>query len=263
MRNRTIRVLFQFIITTSVFLVIAAPASSQDQGFASGQHAINAASQKNLFAFVMFYRIDDEKTFAMRKTITQTVSNRSDAVLVSIHITDPNESVLVQRFNATHIPMPAVAVVAPNGAICRVLPIEVSSDQLAACIVSPCQAQCLHALQSDKVVALCVQPTSRTEIPIAVRQLQADDRYKDRMQIVSTLANDPGEAKFMNQLRVPTNRYTPMIALMAPPGVMLGVYDGGVTYRMLSDKLSSVRSASQHPHTSVRHSEGFRQTIRR
>lgn len=252
-----------------LLLVVASayPACAQTSGNdtenVTGKQAIASAAQNDQFSFVMFYRTLDAATKDMRQVISSTLAGRSDSQVVSVQISDPSESELVKQFDATRIPLPAVAVIAPNGAICRVLPMQVTSQQLIACIVSQAQANCLKALQDNQIVALCVQPTSQAEIPIAVRQLQNDRLYHDRIQIVSVLANDPQETTFLNQLRVPTDRLTPMIALMAPPGVMVGIFDSSVTYAEMTQKMVAAGKCCDDPNCKHRQSAGVKQTMRR
>ena len=205
----------------------------------SREQAVAAAAQNNQFAFVMFYRGNDAAAQAMHGTIKSTLAKRRDSVFVPVQLGDKAEQALIKKFDATRIPMPAVAVLAPNGAVCSVFPQKVTSHQLSAAIVSPGQASCLKALQDKKIVVLCAQPASSTEIPIGVRQFQADKLYSSRTEVVTVLASDPNEAKFLNQLRVRTDQPTPVIAFMAPPGVMLGVFNANVSYEVLAQKLAA------------------------
>ena len=156
----------------------------------------------------------------MNGTIKSTLAERRDAVTVPVQISNKAEQALIRKFDATRIPMPAVAVLAPNGAVCSVFPQKVTSHQLTAAIVSRGQASCLKALQDKKIVVLCAQPAPSTEIPVGVRQFQADKLYSNRTEVVRVTASDPNEAKFLKQLRVPTTKRTPVVAFMAPPGVI-------------------------------------------
>lgn len=204
-----------------------------------GELAAATAAGNNQFAFVMFYRSNDAATQNMHETLTSTLADRQDAIIVPVQIGDANEASLIQKFDATRIPMPAVAVLAPNGAVCSVLPQRVSDKQLLACIVSSGQAKCLKALQDGKIVALCALPSADVEIPMGVKQFQADKLFTERTTVVSVLASDESEAKFLNQLRVPTNQRIPVVAFMAPPGVMIGVFNGDITHNELAQKLAA------------------------
>ena len=219
----------------SAFLTISHSAHAAGPG----EQAVATAARNNQFAFVMFYRSNDAATQSMHRTLTSSLSDRKDVAVVPVQIGDAGEAALIKKFDATRIPMPAVAVLAPNGAVCSVLTQRVSEKQLVACIVSPGQAKCLKALQDGRIVALCAQPSADAEIPVGVKQFQADKLYSERTTVVPVLASDAGEAKFLNQLRVPTNQRTPVVAFMAPPGVMIGVFEGNVTHSELAQKLAA------------------------
>jgi len=216
---------------------VDATSMAQTQG--RGAQAVTTAARDNQFAFVMFYRENDAATQKMHGMLKSTLADRKDAAIVPIQIGDTTEQALVKQFDATRIPMPAVAVLAPNGAVCSVFPQRVSSQQLTAAIVSPGQADCLKALQDNKIVALCAQPAASAEIPIGVRQFQADKLYSDRAAVITVLASDPAEEKFLNQLRIPTNQRTSVVAFMAPPGVMVGVFNANITHREIAQKLAA------------------------
>lgn len=220
-------------------LCICVASNSVAQAQSPGEQAVASAAQNNQFAFVMFYRGNDAAAQAMHGTIKSTLDERRDSVIVPVQLGDKAEQALIKKFDATRIPMPAVAVLAPNGAVCSVFPQKVTSHQLAAAIVSPGQASCLKALQDKKIVVLCAQPAPSAEIPVGVRQFQADKLYSNRTEVVTVMATDPNEAKFLKQLRVPANQRTPVVAFMAPPGVMIGVFNGNITHNELAQKLAA------------------------
>ncbi len=224
--------------TAFVLSALLALSNSADAA-GPGQQAVAAAAQKDQFAFIMFYRGEDSATKSMYGTLKSTLENREDVVVVPVQVGDSEEQVLIDRFDATRLPMPAVAVLAPNDAVCIVYPQRVSAEQLTAAIVSPAQAECLKALQSKKITILCAQPNGSADVPVGVRQFQADKLFHDRTQIVTVQAKDPDEAKFLRQLRVPTDQPTSMVAFMAPPGVMIGVFDDSVSHRELAEKLAA------------------------
>jgi len=223
------------VAVLSAFLTFSHPAHAAS----TGEQAVGTAARNNQFSFVMFYRESDAATQSMHKTLKSTLAGRQDAVIVPVQIGDNAEQALIQKFDATRIPMPAVAVLAPNGAVCSVMPQRVSEKQLVACIVSPGQASCLKALQDKKIVILCAQPTKSTEIPVGVRQFKADKLYSERTAVIPVVASDPNEAKFLQQLRMRTDQRTPVVAFMAPPGVMLGVFSSNVTHDVLAEKLAA------------------------
>jgi hypothetical protein len=234
------RIFNQTAIRLTMTLVTACFAMAQTAHAASpAEQAIQAASANNQFAFVMFYRGNDAATQTMHGTLQSSLANRQDAILVPVQIGNAAEQALVKQYDATRMPMPAVATLAPNGAVCSVFPRRVTAQQLAAAIVSPGQTQILKALQDRKLVLLCAQPTATSPIPFGVQQFQADKLYSNRTEVVSVLASDPAEAEFLTKIGVKPGQPTPVVAFMAPPGVMVGTFNANVSFDVLAQKLAA------------------------
>lgn len=211
----------------------AAPAAG------SSQQAVSEAARNNQFAFIMFYRANDTATRRMHSVLKATLAEREDAVLVPVQIGDRASQKLVKQFDASRMPMPATAVLAPNGAVCSVFPRRVTGNQLVSSFVSPGQAECLKALQDKKLVLLCAQPKASSSVPAGVQEFVKDDLFSNRTRIVTVSSSDPDEAKFLRQLRVKTSEPTQSVAFMAPPGVMLGVFGEDVSLDVLAQKLAA------------------------
>ena len=228
-----------------------------------GQQAVETAARQNQYAFIMFYRANDAATQGMHRTLKSALSQRQDAAIIPIQVNDAAERGLVARFDASRTPMPAIVALAPNGAVTGVFPRRVSSAHLTAAITSPGQAQCLKALQDKKIVLLCVQPEGNNVVPEGVRQFQADELYKDRTEVVNVQANDPAEARFLQQLKLRTDQPTAVTAFMAPPGVMLGTFDANVTHDVLAQKLAAAGKCCEDPNCKHHKSAGKGQPTRR
>ncbi|MEZ6088125.1 MAG: hypothetical protein R3C05_08905 [Pirellulaceae bacterium] len=203
------------------------------------QTKLQAKSDNTPYTYVLFYRSNDAATQKMNDVLQETLSQRDDSEVVAVKIDDPAQQALIKKFDATRLPMPTVAVLASNGAVCTVFPQRVSSSQLLAAMVSPAQARCLKALQDEKLVLLCAQPSESASIPLGVRQFQSDAQFAPRTEVVTVQARDPQEAKFLNQLRVRTDQPSTMIAFMAPPGVMIGHFNSTVAFDTLAQKLAA------------------------
>ena len=232
--------LHQSAIAFTLTLATACLSLSHTANAASpAETAIQKASANGQFTFVMFYRGNDAATQRMHGTVQSTVASRQDAVIVPVQIGDAAEQTLVKQYDATRMPMPAIATIAPNGAVCSVFPRQVTQQQLDAAIVSPGQTQILKALQDRKLVLLCAQPTGGEMMPVGVRQFRTDPQYSSRTEVVTVAANDPAEAEFLTKIGVKPNRPTPTVAFMAPPGVMVGTFDANVSFDVLAAKLAA------------------------
>lgn len=230
-------------VLTVAFMLIAGALPLSHQATAAelsaAQQAVESNAKDGKFSFILFYRSNDAATQSMQQVLQSTLANRQDAAMVPVQISDNRERTLISQFDATRIPMPAVAVLAPNGAIAGVFPQRVTPQHLLAAIVSPAQADCLKALQEQKIVLLCAHPEGRKVVPAGVTQFQNDALFKKRTEVVTVNANDPAEARFLQQLRIRTDQPTSTVAFMAPPGVMLGLYNENVTHDILAQKLAA------------------------
>jgi hypothetical protein len=254
----------QTTIALTMTLVTACFAMAQTARAASpAEQAIQAASANNQFAFVMFYRGNDAATQKMHGTLRSSLSSRQDAVIVPVQIGDVSEQALVKQFDATRMPMPATATVAPNGAVCSVFPRRVTEQQLASTIVSPGQTQILKALQDRKLVLLCAQPTAGAPVPVGVQQFQADKLYSNRTEVVTVLANDPAEAEFLTKIGVKPGQPTPVVAFMAPPGVMVGTFNANVSFDVLAEKLAAAGKCCDDENCKHHQSASSKQPSRR
>lgn len=249
------------VAVTMAFFVTAMTLVSSVHAASPAEQRIESAAANNQFSFVMFYRGNDAATRTMQSTIQSTLSNRKDAVLVPVQIGDAAERGLIKQYDATRMPLPVVATVAPNGAVCSVFPRRVTPQQLAAAIVSPGQTQVLKGLQDRKLVFLCAHPNAAAPIPVGVQQFQKSPAYSNRTQVVTVRANDPVEAEFLTKIGVNLDQATSVVAFMAPPGVMVGTFDSKVSFDELVTKLTAAgkccddenckheKSASTPPHS--------------
>jgi len=204
-----------------------------------GDQKIAANSKAGHTTFLLFYRSNDRLTQTVYQTIKSGASKRKDAAILPIQVDDRAERGLIEKFDITRTPLPAVVTLAPNGAVTGVFSQQIKPEEVDGAIVSSGYAQCIKAMQSGRIVLLCVQPATRGFVPKGVQEFQADRLYRERTQVVNISATDPGEAQFVKQLGLNARSASPQVVFMAPPGVMLGAYDANVTHAALATKLAS------------------------
>ena len=229
------------IVASCLFTPTAVHAQS------SGQSSLAEAAKQQKFAFLLFYRANDATTQAMYKVLNAELARHNNATFVPVNITDPQEKAVIDQFDASRTPMPAIMAIAPNGAITGVFAQKLTAAQVDAAIVTPAQARCMRALQDKKLVLLCVQPTGSQQVPVGVQQFKADKLNVNRTHLVSFQAGDPAEAKFLQQLKVRPDTRTTVTAFMAPPGVLLGTFNDKVTPTVLMTKLAAAGQCCDDP----------------
>jgi hypothetical protein len=201
---------------------------------------MSVAARDGKYLFVVFFKEDDPATRAMRQTLSAALAQRGGrAATVAVQVADPADKPLVDRFGVARSPMPLAVALAPNGAITGGFPLKLTDKDVAGAFVSPGQAACLKAVQSRKLVLLCVLPAGAASLPEGVRAFKADARYGPATEVVAVRANDGAEADLLKALRVNPATAIPVTALLAPLGRLLGTFPGAVTRQQLVDRVSS------------------------
>jgi hypothetical protein len=209
--------------------------------------AMEAASVANKFTFILFHRVNDATTQRLHRRLTDESAKRTDTEVLTIQLNDAAEGRLIQRFDATRMPMPAVVVVAPNDAVTGVFPQKLTPQEFHGAIVTPGYARCIKALQNGQLVLLCVQPETNGFVPRGVKRFQADPQYGSRTDVVNIVATDPAEARLLKELGIDSRIASPMVVFMAPPGAMLGRFDAQVTSATLASKLAAAGKCCDDP----------------
>jgi hypothetical protein len=213
------------------------PAAAPAARLSQGEQQIAASSKAGHFSFVLFYGTNDRLTQAAYQTLKAEVGKRKNMAILPIRLDNAAERGLIERFDATRAPMPAIVALAPNGAVTGVFSQQIKLEEVDGAFATPGYAQCIKAMQDNRIVLLCVQPATRAFVPQGVQQFQADRLYHERTHVVNISVNDPAEARFIQQLRLRSDVATPQVVFMAPPGVLLGTYDASVTHATLTEKL--------------------------
>jgi hypothetical protein len=147
------------------------PTTDQKQAasVSSGQAAIDRAAAANKYVFLFFWT-EREKLTDNAWSVFQPAATRLAewSVVISIQITDSAEQKLVKKYGADRAPLPLVLAIAPCGAITKAFTKTFDESQLRTAFVSPCTQRCLKALQSRKLVFVCVVEKTDPIAPLKV-----------------------------------------------------------------------------------------------
>ena len=213
------------------------------KGMAAIQHA--AAADKYLFVF--FWKEKSQQTDAMWNAFQPAMNKVADrAESVAINVSDPADKAMVAKFGLDRSPLPLVLALAPNGAITKGFPLKFDEKQLSQAFVSPGTAQCLKALQSRKLVLLCVQRRSPQVQQVSLQQgvadFAADAQFAGATEVVAVDPADPAEASFLQDLQVDPRTAGQTTVFLAPPGSVVAKFNGPVTKAQLVAKLRAAQS---------------------
>ncbi|MCC6124516.1 MAG: hypothetical protein IT426_06125 [Pirellulales bacterium] len=198
------------------------------------------------YLFIHFWREKNAQTDKSWNTLRTGAAKFDDsAEVVSLRITDPNEKAIVDRFNVGKAPMPLILAIAPCGAVTKAYPGNFDEKQLAIAFVSPCEALCMKAIQSRKLVFVCVAyevaADGQAAIPQGVKDFQADEKFAKATEIVTLNATDKREAGFLKELQIDTKARKPVSVLLAP-GALVGTFDSAAPKAFIEAKLVALQS---------------------
>ena len=221
--------------------------SGQAKQTSPGQAAVDRAAAAQKYIFIFFWKDKNLQTDKAWSVLQPAVANMAgSAEVVSIQITNPAEKRIVDKYDATRAPMPLVLAVAPCGVITKAFTKTFDENQLRAAFVSPCTQLCLKALRSRKLVLACVvdqaNPQDSVTIPKGVEDFRADAKFGSATEIVLVNARDQGEATLLKEFQVDPQTQKPVIVFLAPPGAMIGKFDGSTTKQQLLAKLAAAQS---------------------
>ena len=225
------------------------PNEVQARQVSQGQAAIQQATAAGKYAFVFFWKVKDAPTDKAWDTVQAAVTKwANSAKLVAIQASNPAEKSLVDRYGVNRAPMPMVLAIAPCGAVTKALMGTFDENQLRMAFVSPCTQRCLKAIQDRKLVLLCVvDQTARDDpaaIPQGVQDFMADKRYGQITEMILLNASDAAETTFLKELKVDPQTPKPLTVFLAPPGAMVGKFNGAATKQQLVTRLAAARLGS-------------------
>jgi hypothetical protein len=242
------------ILTANATVVMAqdrAVPTNQGQAAASsvcpGQAAVDKAAADQKYIFLFFWKDKNPKMISSRTVLESAVPKMGDsAAMASIEITDPAEKQIVDKYNVSRAPMPLVLAVAPCGAITKAFTGSLNEKELRTAFVSPCTQLCLKALQSRKLVLVCVVDQANAQdpvtIPKGVEDFRDDAKYGPATEIILVNGRDQAESAFLRDFQVDTRAKKPIVVFLAPPGSMIGKFDGTTTKQQFVAKLVSAQS---------------------
>ncbi len=232
---------FRFHVPAVALLALATACSSavraQEPALAPEQ-AIQAASQNGTLLYLVFYREADATTNALVDTVKTTASQHSGTSWTAVNVTDPAQRPVSDRFKVTRAPMPMVMAVAPNGAVTGAFSKRATPEALVGCIVSPKKAECMAALQQDKLVLLCLQSEPGQPLPTAIEEWAADPHFGPRTRVMTLTMGDSAETNFLASMQIDPKQSGPLTVFLAPPGVLVGKFPSSVTKEELATKLA-------------------------
>lgn len=216
----------------------AAPGAMAATKTSPAETAIQAAAKQKRYAIVTFYKKNDAaSTNMLAETKKLHAKCGSRANLVSVDVGNRIHQNLISQYRADSSPMPLTLVIAPNGAVTAGYPSAINKTDLSEAFVSDGMAKVLKVLQDGKLAAICVQ-SSKTKLNkeslAAAEGLKYGAQFRNALEIVKIDPSDSSEAEIIQTCRVNANSENAQLVVIAPPGRVMGTFDGTATTASIS-----------------------------
>jgi hypothetical protein len=201
------------------------------------------------FKFILFWKENNPNRQQLQQVLEQAVAKRSArAEWEAVNVNDEANRGLVERYQVSRVPMPAVLCVAPNGAITGVFMRQINDQGVERALVTPAMAAVTKALQDKKVVVLHVKPETDSPLPSGGADFVADPDFESRTAIVEFVGSDPAEARFLTDMKLKAADVSEsLMVVMAPPGVLVGKFAAGATKQQIAAKLHAAGKCCDDP----------------
>jgi hypothetical protein len=217
-RYASIITIFSVSLASASFVHAAPPTTEAQQQVAQ-------AAQSGQYAIIVFFKDQGTPTQAMLSTVQQGVEQRAGrAMAVQVDASQLADKPLVERFGVSRAPMPVAVAVAPNGAVTGIYAKTISHQRLAKAFVSPGVADCMKAMQAGKLVFVWARARENSLLPPCVDDFQRDAEFRGRSVTVTLDLADSAEQGFFKELEINPAQQQDAVALLAPPGVLVGTF---------------------------------------
>lgn len=207
--------------------------TAAEAGTASAENAIKAAAKKNRYVFVTFYKNNDsasKEMLADMRSIQKKYTRRAD--FVNVNVGTKANSKVVSRYGADRSPIPLTIVIAPNGAITGGFPREIKKTDFSDVFVSKGTAAVLKIMQSRKIAAVCLENSTtkyNKQCSATARVVKSDSRLGGAVEVVKIDPSDRSESKLLKQWGVNGDSANAQLVVIAPPGRIMGKFDGNAS----------------------------------
>jgi hypothetical protein len=201
------------------------------------------------FTFILFWKENNATTQAMAESLKQSVAQRSQrAQWSSVNVNDSSQRPLVDRYHVERAPMPMVLCIAPNGAVTGGITRQITDEAVEKALVTPAMTVATKALQDKRIVVIHARRDPQMALPAGAAGFVADPSFKDRTTVVNVGLADPAEARFVKEMEFkPEELSDSMIIVLAPPGVLVGKYQGNVSTDQIAADLHAAGKCCNDP----------------
>jgi hypothetical protein len=229
--------------------VVACPCAGQGPAGVRVASATPAVTPGPKFTLILFWKENNTATQGMAEALKRAVAQRSQrAEWVSVNVNDGAQRPLVDRYHVERAPMPMVLCVAPNGAVTGGITRQLTDAAIDKVLVTPGMTEATKALQDKRIAVIHVKRDPRLALPAGAAGFVADPAFKDRSTVINVSLEDAAEARFVKEMEFkPEELSDSMIVVLAPPGVLVGKYQGSVSTDQIAADLHAAGKCCNDP----------------
>lgn len=209
----------------------------------TAKEAMAISHDTKQYLFLFFYDKKDALYDQMKETVTN-FTNRTDQKILMYEVakSSGNDADVVAKYKIDRAPLPLLLVVGSNGAVLGGFPKSVTADKLAKSLVSLLTMDVLKSIQEQKMAVVLLQNSKtkfNTESSRTANDLAYDKRLLGSVEIIKADPADPKNRDFLANAKIIGAIVNATIVLIAPPGVVAGVFQGNATKDSIISSLSS------------------------
>ena len=245
MKGLVIAIALLSIVVCQVAQAAAAGASVAPK---TAKEAMQVSHDSKQYLFLLFYDKKDSLYDQMKAAIVGVMAQTDQKILVYEAVkSSGTDADLIAQYKVDRAPMPLLMVVGPNGAVLGGFPKSVTVDKLSKSLVPPLTMDVLKSLQQQQMAVVLLQNSKtkfNAESSKTANDLAYDKKFVGSVEVIKADPSDPKNRDFLANAKIASATATATIVLIAPPGIVAGVFPGNTTKSSIMDSLSATSSGA-------------------
>lgn len=213
----------------------------------TAKEAMKISRDNKQYLFLLFYDKKDALYDQMKETAANFTNRTGQKILIyEASKSSGTDADLIAQYKIERAPMPMLMVVGPNGAVLGGFPQNITEDKLSKSLASPLTMDVLKAIQAQKMAVVLLQNGTtkfNAESSRTANDLAHDKRLLGSVEIIKADPADPKNREFLTNAKIAGAVANATIVLIAPPGVVAGVFPGNAAKDSIISSLSSASSS--------------------
>lgn len=235
---------------TAATAPVSQPATAVAAATVSADQAMQQAAKDGRYALLCFWQGNSAETQTFRKGFAEAAAKEGHrAVAIEVQADAQANAELIRRLQLDRAPRPLALAFAPNGAVTRGFQ-QFPAEGFAGVFVGPSLAACLKVTQEGKlaVIGFANAKTKDGEATLtAAKAFLAEDAVKSIAALVTVDPAVPADSDLCQALKIAPDTNVSMVALLVPPGRMIGLFSAPVTKEQLLAALAKASSGGCGP----------------